>query len=142
MYSLPVSCVSVRSRCMFEHCLFFAQLERFGGVPLDFHCRHRKNHYPCLSEKQDNKSGNVERERSDERAIRRSCVAAKAHVRYAIFNACHHSHDAKSHALRTRGPCIPIGNFRGLVIARVCEYYAEMYIVDHFLPGQSSRQTW
>ena len=30
------------------------------------------------------------------------------------FNACHHGHDALSHALRTRGPCIPIGNIPGL----------------------------
>ena len=29
-----VGCVSVRSLCVFEHCLFFAQLERFGGLPL------------------------------------------------------------------------------------------------------------
>ena len=42
-------------------------------------------------------------------------MAAKAHVRYAIFNACHHGHNAQSHALRTRGPCIPIGNFPGLI---------------------------
>ena len=80
-----------------------------------FHCRYRKNYYPCPSEKQGNESGNVEREKSDERAIGRSCVAAEAHVRYAIFNACHHGHDAQSHALRTRGPCIPIGNFPGLM---------------------------
>ena len=45
-------------------------------------------------------------------------MAAKAHARYAIFNACHHGHTAKSHALRTRGPCIPIGNFPGLVTSR------------------------
>ena len=42
------------------------------------------------------------------------CVSAKAYVRHAIFNACHHCHDAESHALRTCGPCIPIGNFPGL----------------------------
>ena len=82
-----------------------------------FHCHHRKNYYPCPSEKQDNQSGNVEREKSDERAIGRSCMAANAHVRYAIFNACHHGHNSQSHALRTRGPCIPIGNFPGLIIA-------------------------
>ena len=34
LYSSPVGCVSVRSLCVFEHCLFFAQLERFGGLPL------------------------------------------------------------------------------------------------------------
>ena len=82
-----------------------------------FHCRHRKNYYPCPSKKQDNQSGNVEREKSDERSVWRSCMAAKAHVRYAIFNACHHGHDAQSLALRTREPCIPIGNFPGLYIA-------------------------
>ena len=50
-----------------------------------FHCRHRKNYYPCPSEKQDNQSGNVEREKSDERAVWRSCIAAEAHIRYAIL---------------------------------------------------------
>ena len=84
-----------------------------------FYCRHRKDYYLCPSEKQDNQSGNVEGEKSDERAIWRSCMAAKAHVRYAIFNACHHGHDAQSHALRTRGPCIPIGNFPGLITVNV-----------------------
>ena len=34
LYSSPVGCVSVRSLCVFERCLFFAQLERFGGLPL------------------------------------------------------------------------------------------------------------
>ena len=34
LYSSPVGCVSVRSLCEFEHCLFFDQLERFGGLPL------------------------------------------------------------------------------------------------------------
>ena len=80
------------------------------------HCRHCKNYCPRPPEKQDNQSGTVEREKSDERAIWRLCMAAEAHVRYAIFNACHHGHDAQSHVLRTRGPCIPIGNFPGLNI--------------------------
>ena len=47
-----------------------------------FHCRHRKNYYLCPSEKKDNQSGNVEGKKSDERAIWRSCMAAKAHVRH------------------------------------------------------------
>ena len=34
LYSSLVGCVSVRSLCVFEHCLFIAQLERFGGLPL------------------------------------------------------------------------------------------------------------
>ena len=45
-------------------------------------------------------------------------MAAKAHVRYAIFNACHHGHNAQSHALRTRGPCIPISNTQAQRSAR------------------------
>ena len=102
LYSSPVGCVSVRSLCVFEHSLFFAIRRAASREKNAFHCRHRKNYYPCPSEKQDNQSGNVEREKSDERAIRRSNMAAKAHVRYAIFNACRHGHDAQSHALRTR----------------------------------------
>ena len=34
LYSSPVGCVSVRSLWVFEDCLFFAELERFGGLPL------------------------------------------------------------------------------------------------------------
>ena len=34
LYLLPVGSVPVHSRCVFKHCLFFAQMERFGGLPL------------------------------------------------------------------------------------------------------------
>ena len=81
-----------------------------------FHCRHHKNYYPCPSEKQDNESGNVQREKSDEKAIWRCVWQLKHTYGTSFFNACHHGHGAQSHALRTRGPCIPIGNFPGLII--------------------------
>ena len=64
LYSSPVGCVSVRSLWVFEDCLFFC---RIGAIRRTasreknaFHCHHRKNYYPCPSEKKDNQSGNVQ----------------------------------------------------------------------------------
>ena len=119
LYSSPVGCVSVRSLCVFKHCQFLAQLERFGGLPLAkrmlftatiartttrVHPRSKKTRVETL------KGRKAMKRPFDDHVS----VAAKSHVRYAIFNACHHGHNAQSNALRTRGPCIPIGNFPGL----------------------------
>ena len=80
-----------------------------------FHCRHRKNYYPCPSEKQDTKSGNVERVKSGEGPFDDVCGWESTCTVRHFFNACHYGHDPQSHALCTRGPCIPIGHFQGLV---------------------------
>ena len=63
-YSSLVGCVSVRSLCVFEHCLFFCPIGAIWPAASReknvFHCHDRKNYYLCPSEKQDNQSGKLE----------------------------------------------------------------------------------
>ena len=100
-------------------CLFFAQFEQFGWLPLAQRmpvtaaiARSTIRVHPKskLTRVETLKRREALKERFDD-----ECVAVKAHLWCANFNACYHGHDAQCHALRTRGPCISIGNFAGLV---------------------------
>ena len=123
LYSSPVGCVSVRSLCVFEHSLFFAQLERFGGLPL----AKRMLFTATIARTTTRVRPRSKKTRVETLKGRKAMKGPfDDHVQYAIFNACHHGHNAQSHALRTGGPCIPIGNFPGLKMEALALQYEDL----------------